>query len=121
MFSALIVSRILETPRWITEQVIFKSDRHAQQFLDGTALEDLPDGNIVETIPIFPPDGQTLDPLSADSAVHFTSPSEAAAVILAKTVRDTPPDHLKRHLAGRSTPIYVVDPQTQNVRTVSGS
>ncbi len=119
MFSALVVSKIVETPRWITEQVSFKSERHAQLFLDGTVLDDLPEGVVLATIPVFPPNGQALDPLAADSTASFTSPSEADAVTLARTVRDTPPDHLKRQLAGRSTPIYVVDPHTQNVRAVS--
>ncbi|HEY5315294.1 MAG TPA: hypothetical protein VIK18_22370 [Pirellulales bacterium] len=113
MFTALIVSNIVETPRWITEHVSFKSQRHAQPFLDGTELDDLPEGNILQATPIFPPDGQTLDPFSASVTVPFTSQSEAQAVAVAEAVRANPPAELKRHAVDRSTPIYVVDPKTR--------
>ena len=119
MFAALIVSNIVETPRWITEHIAFKSRGHAQPFLDGTGLDELPEGHILAATPLFPPDGQTLDPFSSSVTVPFTSPSEAQAVAVAEAVRANPPDELKRHSVDRSTPIYVVDPQTRLARAVN--
>jgi hypothetical protein len=118
MFAALIVSNIVETPRWITEHVAFKSKKHAQPFLDGAELDDLPDGHILQATPIFPPDGQTLDPFSSAVTTPFTSPSEAQAVAVAEAVRANPPEDLKRHSVDRSTPIYVVDAKTRCARAV---
>lgn len=118
MFAALIVSNIVETPRWITEHVAFKSQRHAQPFLDGAELHDLPEGHILQATPIFPPDGQTLDPFSSDVAVPFTSSSQEQAVAVAEAVRANPPEDLKRHAVSRSTPIYVVDPRTRCARAL---
>jgi len=119
MFATLIVSNIGETPRWITEHVSFKSKLHAQPFLDGIALDDLPVGNILGATPIFPPDGQILNPFSLGPAGPFTSQSETHAVAVAKAVRANPPDDLKRHSVDRSTPIYVVDSQTRRARAGS--
>src|SRR5258708_36819735 len=98
MFAALIVSNILETPRWITEHVSFKSKRHAQQFLDGIALDDLPAGNVLGLTPIYPPDGQPLDPLLSGVARTFTSESEAQAIVVAEAVGENPPQELNVHL-----------------------
>lgn len=120
MFNVLIVSHIVETPRWITEHVSFRSERHAQPFLDGTALDDLPEGNVLGTIPILPPDGQPLDPLMVGVDRPFTSQSEAQAIAVAEAFRKNPPIELKPR-AGRSTPIYVVDQYTGYVRAVSNS
>jgi hypothetical protein len=120
MFPALIVSNILESPRWITEHVSFESQRQAQRFLDGAALEDFPEGKILGSTPIYPPDGQPLDPLLPRADRTFTSESEAQAVAVAEAVRKNPPKELKRQL-GRTTPIYVVNPHTRSVTTVSDS
>jgi hypothetical protein len=118
MFGALIVSNIVESPRWITEHVSFKSKRHAQPFLEGTALDDLPPANILASITIFPPDGQTIDAFAAGSAVALTSPTEEDAVAVAKAVLANPPADLKLRLKGQSTPIYVVDPKTLCARSI---
>ena len=118
MFDTLIVSNLVESPRWITEHVSFKSERHAQRFLDGVAFDDLPEGDILGSSPIYPPDGQPLDPLLSATDRPFTSASEAQAIAVAEAVRKAPPKDLERHV-GRCTPIFVVNPHTQCVRAVS--
>lgn len=119
MFAALIVSNVVETPRWITEYVSFKSERHAQRFLDGTALDSLPEGDILGSTTMYPPDGQPVDPLLSGAARPFTSQSEAQAIAVAEAVRDNPPKGLERQVS-HSTPIYLVDPLTQSAKAISG-
>jgi hypothetical protein len=118
MFPVLVVSNIANTSRWITEHVSFKSKQHAQRFLDGIALEDLPEGDVLRSTPIYPPDGQPLDPLLSGTDRPFTTQSEAEAVAVANAVREVPPRDLERHV-NRSTPIFVVNPHTQCVKAVS--
>ncbi len=118
MFAALVVSNIVQTPRWITEHVTFKSKAHAQPFLDGIALDDLPDGHVLRSATIYPPDGQPLDAFLSAPDRPFTSQSEAQAIAVAEAVRKTPPKDLEIQV-GHSTPIYVVNPRTQCVNAVS--
>jgi hypothetical protein len=118
MFAALVVSNIVQTTRWITEHVSFKSQSHAQPFLDGIALGDLPEGDILGATPLYPPDGQPHDPLLSETDRPFTSPSEAEAVAVAEAFRKAPPKDSRRQV-DHSTPIYVVHPRTQCVQAVS--
>ncbi len=119
MFDALVVSNIKETPRWMTEHVSFKSEAHALPFINGTALDDLPDGNILRLTPVYPPDGQTAESFTVASTTALTSSSEAQAVAVAEAVRNNPPEALKRHRINCSTPIFVIDPQSNQVRTLA--
>ena len=78
-------------------------------------MDELPEGAIVSSMPLYPPDGRTVDPFSS-GPIPFTSPSEAQAVAVAQAFRASPPAELKRHNIGAATPIYVVDPRDQHVR-----
>lgn len=115
MYLALVVSNIVETPRWITEYVLLGSKQDAQPLEDGIAWDEIPEGTIVSSTPLYPPDGRTVDPFSA-GPIPFTSPSEAQAIAVAEAFRKSPPAELKRHNIGATTPIYVVDPHSQKVK-----
>lgn len=115
MYLALVVSNIVETPRWITEYVLLGSQEDAQPLAEGVAWDEIPEGVILGSNPLYPPDGRTVDPLSA-VAVPFTSPSEAQAVAVAEAFRKSPPVEMKKHNVGLTTPIYVVDPHSQRVK-----
>ncbi|MCE9608307.1 MAG: hypothetical protein K8U03_25760 [Planctomycetia bacterium] len=118
MYLALVVSNIIETPRWITEYVLLGSKEAAQPLEEGIAWDEMPEGAILGSNPLYPPDGRTVDPFSA-VAVPFTSPSEAQAVAVAEAFRKSPPDEMKRYNVTRATPIYVVDRRSQRVKPVA--
>lgn len=118
MYLALVVSNIVETPRWITEYVLLGSKQDARPLEEGAAWDELPEAAIVSSTPLYPPDGRTVDPFSS-GPMPFTSPSEAQAVAVAQAFRASPPAEVKRHGVGATTPIYVVDPHSQKVRAAS--
>jgi hypothetical protein len=117
MFATLVVSNITDTPRWLTEYVAFKSKRHAQRFLNAIAVDDFPEGDILGSTPVYPPDGQPLNLLLSGANRPFTSQSEAEAVAIAEAVRQDPPKDF-RWILSHATPIYVVNPQTKCVKAV---
>jgi hypothetical protein len=120
MYLAIVVSNIIETPRWLTEYVLLGSQADAQPLADGIAWDELPESAIVASSPLYPPDGRMVDPF-ASTPTPFTSPSEAQAVAVAEAFRKNPPGEMKKHNVGPATPIYVVDPRSQRVKLASAA